>query len=125
MLTNNEARGTTEPIFPDYGVVVGDPLYAAVKTLIPEVTGYRVDYPASFSPDSLNLGRDNVIKHMTEQPKQCPNQKYVMVGYSQGADVMHNGLAKLADPSLHSRIVALVMFGDPGMANDTFSGSFK
>jgi cutinase len=101
---------------PAYGVVVGDPLYAAVKALVPGVTGYKVDYPASFSPGSVDAGRDDVVKHMTEQPKQCPNQKYVMVGYSQGADVMHNGLAKLTDPALHARIVALVMFGDPGMA---------
>ena len=108
-----QARGTTEPLLPDYGIVVGDPVFQAVKQLLPEATGYKVDYPASFEPTSRNVGRDDIVKHLTEQAKKCPNQKYAMVGYSQGADVVHSGVAQL-DPSLYPRIVALVMFGDPG-----------
>ena len=113
ILTQGIARGTTEPLAPSFGVVVGDPLFEATKKMVPQLTGYKVDYPASFDPGSLNAGRDDVIKHMAEAPKRCPNQKYVMVGYSQGGDVMHNALAKI-DPALFPRIIALVMFGDPG-----------
>ena len=92
-----------------------------MKKLLPGATGYKVDYPASFDPGSLNAGRDDVIKHMAEQSKRCPNQKYVMVGYSQGGDVMHNALLKV-ESALFPRIVALVMFGDPGWSS-LFSSS--
>jgi cutinase len=53
------------------------------------------------------------VKHLTEQSKKCPEQKFVMVGYSQGADVHHNAMVKI-DGELYGRIVGLVMFGDPG-----------
>jgi len=67
------ARGTTEPISPAYGIVVGDPLFEAVQKILPEVTGYAVNYPASFESTSRNLGRDDVVKHLQEQSKKCPN----------------------------------------------------
>jgi hypothetical protein len=37
------ARGTTEPLLPTYGAIVGDPLYAATKLLIPGMTAHAVD----------------------------------------------------------------------------------
>jgi len=107
------ARGTTEPQVPLYGVVVGDPMFDAVKALLPGVTGYAVDYPASFDPNSKNLGADDVVKHLGEQTKKCPKQKFALIGYSQGADVMHGASVKLPT-SIFPSIVALVMFGDPG-----------
>lgn len=72
MLTGT-ARGTTEPLSPAYGIVVGDPLFEAVQKLLPEVTAYAVNYPASFEATSRNLGRDDVVKHLNEQSKKCPN----------------------------------------------------
>jgi hypothetical protein len=98
---------------PTYGIIVGDPIFAATKRLIPEVTGYAVNYPASFAPESKIKGATDAVSHINTQSKSCPNQKFVLVGYSQGADVMHETAAKL-DSSLYSRIVAVVMFGDPG-----------
>jgi len=106
------ARGTTEPQMP-YGIVVGDPMFDAVKGFFPGVTGYAVDYPASFDPNSKNLGADDVVKHLSEQTQKCPKQKFALIGYSQGADVMHGASVKLPT-SLFASIVALVMFGDPG-----------
>ncbi|KAF2399443.1 cutinase-domain-containing protein [Trichodelitschia bisporula] len=107
------ARGTTEPLNPSYGLVVGDPLFDAVKALIPDVTGYKVDYPASFAIESRDLGAADVVKHLATQLAKCPQQKYVLVGYSQGGDLMHTAAVKL-DPAVKPKIVALVMFGDPG-----------
>jgi len=43
---------------------------------------------------------------------QCPDSKIVLSGFSQGAQVTHKA-AKLLSPSLHSRIGAIVLFGDP------------
>jgi len=107
------ARGTTEPTLPDYGIVVGDPMYEAVKGLFPEVTGYAVDYPASFATNSKVLGSADVVKHLTEQTKKCPKQKFSLIGYSQGGDVMHGAAVQLP-ASIFPSIVALVLFGDPG-----------
>jgi hypothetical protein len=72
-----------------------------------------VDYPASFDPKSKYQGEADVIKHLTAQSAACPNQLFVLVGYSQGADVIHGAAAKLP-AALYPRVVALVMFGDPG-----------
>jgi len=94
-------------------VVVGDPVFEATQAVIPSVTGYSVNYPASFAKDSKAKGAADVLKHLTEASKACPSQDYVLIGYSQGGDVMHSAAAQL-DPSLYPRIVALVMFGDPG-----------
>ena len=107
------ARGTTEPRAPSYGIIVGDPLYSATKRLLPEMTAYSVNYPASFVADSKIKGATDTVAHINAQSKACADQKFVLVGYSQGADVMHEAAAKL-DSALFSRIVALVMFGDPG-----------
>jgi cutinase len=49
-----------------------------------------------------------------EQNVACPNQKFALVGYSQGARVMRAASVKL-DPKLYPKVVALVMFGDRGM----------
>jgi hypothetical protein len=98
---------------PEYGIIVGDPIYAATKKLIPDLTGYKVDYPASFAKDSKAKGAADVVKHLTEASKACPQQNYVLIGYSQGADVMHQAASQIS-PDLYQRIVALVMFGDPG-----------
>lgn len=55
----------------------------------------------------------DVVKHLTEASKQCPNQNYVLIGYSQGADVMHSAGTRLP-ADVFPRIIALVMYGDPG-----------
>jgi cutinase len=98
---------------PTYGVVVGDPLFDAVQKIIPAVTGYPVNYPASFAKDSKDKGAADVAAHLAQQSKACPDQKFVLVGYSQGGQVMHVAAEKL-DKSVFPRIVAVVLFGDPG-----------
>jgi hypothetical protein len=54
-----------------------------------------------------------VLKHLAAQSAACPEQVYALVGYSQGADVMHGAGVKIPAPLL-PRIVAVVLFGDPG-----------
>jgi hypothetical protein len=77
------------------------------------VTGYKVDYPASFSPSSKVAGAADVVAHLVSQSAACPQQLFALVGYSQGADVMH-GAGEKIPAALLPRIVAVVMFGDPG-----------
>ena len=58
----------------------------------------------------------DVINRLNGQAKACPKQKFALVGYSQGAGVMHGALSPAATPKLDTavfdRILALVMFGD-------------
>ena len=51
------------------------------------------------------------MSRLRSQAAACPNQKFALVGYSQGAGVMH-AAAKDIPISLYSRIKSLVMFGD-------------
>lgn len=102
---------------PKYGIIVGDPLMAAVSKVLPQATGHAVDYPAGILPDSPLQGGNATVKHIRAQAAACPDQKFVLVGYSQGGSVMHLA-ANALPPELYPRIVALVMFGDPGNKKD-------
>lgn len=39
---SNPARGTSEPSFPKFGVIVGDPVVSNVSAQLPGVQGYPV-----------------------------------------------------------------------------------
>jgi Cutinase len=80
---------------------------------MPDVTGHKVDYPASFEKTSKVAGAAAVVAHLTAQSAACPQQLFALVGYSQGADVMH-GAGEKIPAALMPRIVAVVLFGDPG-----------
>jgi cutinase len=71
---------------------------------------------------------DDAINRLNKQNKECPEQKFSIVGYSQGAGVWHSAMGpspgkqlpllppnrpKL-DESVLPKIKAAVMFGDPG-----------
>lgn len=73
------------------------------------------------------MGMDDVIVRLNTQSKACPDQKFALVGYSQGAGVIHGvfgptgpiiaGLANprpVLDTSVIAKIVAVALFGDPG-----------
>ncbi|WP_405180669.1 cutinase family protein [Nocardia sp. NBC_01377] len=119
------ARGTNEP--GTLGTIVGDPLYAKVRgSAQVTTTSYAVDYPANpADPTSVRKGVADVVEYVTVALNKCPNQRFVMVGYSEGAIVMHGVLGEAAPlvPSsiapLESRyqapIVAVALFGDPGL----------
>ena len=123
------ARGTGEPnAITDghFGIIVGDPLYNATKLLIPGTTGYAVNYPASGACDSGPRGITDTVNHFKSASASCPDQKFVLVGYSQGADVVHYAAAQIS-PSLYPAIIALVQFGDPtarasGLYDPNFNG---
>jgi cutinase len=88
-------------------------------------------YPANLNMTvSQATGTDDAINRLNTQHKECPSQKFALVGYSQGASVMHGIFAdklapypgspperqRLQDAVIPS-ILALVMFGDPGFKN--------
>jgi cutinase len=63
---------------------------------------------------SVSTGSADVVQRLTEQDKACPDEKFVLVGYSQGASVMRNAAPKIPK-SLYPKVIALAMFGDPGL----------
>jgi cutinase len=116
------ARGTSEP--GTLGVVVGDNVFAETQRALRgrNVTAYAVDYPADFDPQSPGLGIVDTVERLTAQAAACPGQRFVLVGYSQGAAVMDGalGLATSSGPppavipaSVEPRIAAITLFGNP------------
>jgi len=105
------ARGTGEP--GTFGLIVGDPLVAAVKKVIPSATGFNIKYPADMTAASPDKGADAVVAYFASQPSKCPDQKYIIIGYSQGCVVQRRAMLKVPD-AVQKRIVGVVTFGDPG-----------
>jgi cutinase len=60
----------------------------------------------------VRAGVIDVVNRIKSQSAACPNQKFALIGYSQGASLMHNAAPKIP-ADLYPKIVALVMFGDP------------
>ncbi|RPA76775.1 cutinase-domain-containing protein [Ascobolus immersus RN42] len=80
---------------------------ASVQGVLPynaNVIGYLAGGDGEGATSMANL----VIK----AAKQCPSSKIVMSGYSQGAQVVHKAIKKLAT-SYYTRIAAVVTIGDP------------
>ena len=121
------ARGTFEP--GTLGLIVGDPVYQAVQnSLRPRsLSGYPVNYPADLGePASVQKGNTDLVNHVKAQAAACPQQRFVLVGYSQGANVVDNSLGVSSDGAvvggpivatipaeLAPRIAAVLLFGNP------------
>jgi len=120
------ARGTGEP--GRLGLIVGDPVFAAIQRRATgtTLTSHPVDYPAGVSPTSPTAGNRALVAHVTAQAAECPGQRFVLVGYSQGANVVGNSLgvssqgASVGGPvvatipaAVQPRIAAVLVFGYP------------
>ncbi len=117
------ARGTGEPGY--LGSAVGDPLYGQLQRRLPMSTsGYRVNYPADLTNVfSVGEGSADLAAHLATEAAACPDQRFVLVGYSQGAVVVHTALgtgitgalpdAVRMNGALGPRVAAILLFGDP------------
>ncbi|WP_329215876.1 cutinase family protein [Streptomyces sp. NBC_01485] len=120
------ARGTFEP--GTLGLIVGDPVLSALKRKLTgkSLSGHKVDYPADLSLTSAAQGNANLVNHVKNQASACPNQRFVLVGYSQGANVVDNSIgissagAVVGSPvvaaipaALEPRVAAVLLFGNP------------
>lgn len=113
------ARGTTER--PGLGVLL-TPLAQQITKAVPQaVRTTAVDYPASFNyQPSLRAGVQDLAAKVAATAKTCANTKFVLTGYSQGANVVGDALVgpvtggQAAIPSaLAGKVAAVIMFGDP------------
>ncbi|MDK1346670.1 cutinase family protein [Streptomyces sp. 378] len=120
------ARGTFEP--GTLGFIVGDPVYSALqkKAAGKNLSSYKVNYPADLSPTSAAQGNRDLVNHVKSQAAACPNQKFVLVGYSQGANVVDNSIgissagAVVGSPivatlpaAVEPKVAAVLLFGNP------------
>lgn len=120
------ARGTFEP--GTLGFIVGDPVYSALqkKAVGKNLSSYKVNYPADLSPTSAAQGNRDLVNHVKSQAAACPGQKFVLVGYSQGANVVDNSIgissagAVVGSPivatlpaALEPKVAAVLLFGNP------------
>jgi hypothetical protein len=85
-----------------YGLLMNMTLY------VPGSTGYPVHYPASMGTE--NQGGADIVKHLSERSKACPEQKFALGGHSQGSFAVNAAIPKLSKEILE-RIVAVTAFG--------------
>lgn len=135
------ARGTSEPA----GIGrVGEALVDALTPLIggQSIGSYGVVYPATYDFLTAADGATDATNFISATSAQCPNTKFVLGGYSQGAAVvdMLAGIPPLGNkvgevgsapplPSgLDSRVAAVAVFGNPSakfsipITNSVFGG---
>ncbi|MDV7216413.1 cutinase family protein [Streptomyces prunicolor] len=120
------ARGTFEP--GTLGLIVGDPVFSALQKKITGKTlsSYAVNYPADLSLTSAATGNLDVVNHVNAQAAACPNQRFILVGYSQGANVVDNSIgissagAVVGSPivatipaAVEPKVAAVLLFGNP------------
>ncbi|WP_405856563.1 cutinase family protein [Streptomyces sp. NBC_01515] len=120
------ARGTFEP--GTLGLIVGDPVFSALQKKITGKTlsSYAVNYPADLSLTSAATGNLDVVNHVNAQAAACPQQRFILVGYSQGANVVDNSIgissagAVVGSPIVATipavvepKVAAVLLFGNP------------
>lgn len=131
------ARGTdyARPVAPAWSSVddptVGRPLDAAVRAARPDLawTLYNTSYPADTTgPRSRTIGAADLVAHVVVRAAECPGTRFVLAGYSQGAEVVSNALGMPSDdfpavavlpPWLAPRIAAVLLFASPVHAYNT------
>ncbi|WP_338899592.1 cutinase family protein [Streptomyces sp. TG1A-60] len=120
------ARGTFEP--GTLGFIVGDPVYSALQKKITgkSLSSYKVNYPANLSLTSAAQGNRDLVNHVRSQAAACPDQRFILVGYSQGANVVDNSIgissagAVVGSPivatipaAIEPKVAAVLLFGNP------------
>lgn len=64
---------------------------------------------------SVDVGVSELVAYLVDRTSRCTSTRFVVGGYSQGAQVITEALAKLAadHPSALTRLDFAAMFGDP------------
>ncbi|KAI4928227.1 uncharacterized protein J4E92_005711 [Alternaria infectoria] len=117
------------PELPSSGVEIGEPVPIVPGDVPRGCSDYEILYPASSQIISGGRqGVDDIVQRLTAQSSACPNQTFSLVGYSQGASIMHRAADRLPT-SLFPKIKSVVMFGDPnlrlGVVGDKFPNGLK
>ena len=104
------ARGTIE--LGNVGSIAGPPFFNALEVLLgsDKIAVQGVDYPATIggylqggSPEGASKAADLIM----QAASQCPDTQIVLSGYSQGAQIIHLGVARTS-PEIAARVTAVV-----------------
>jgi len=110
------ARGTWEPGGGSGGMLVGDEFISKLKRKFPgKVSSQGVAYGASiggYLTGGSEGGAATMARMIEQTSKACSSAKIVAGGYSQGGQVVHRAMSKLA-ASAATHIKAVIIFGDP------------
>ncbi|MEU8900052.1 cutinase family protein [Nocardia sp. NPDC048505] len=113
------ARGTFEPQF---GSLLLTPLATRIaRESGRAATATELQYPASRDADSATRGAENLVTLLNAAAAACPDQRYVLLGYSQGARVIETvarGLRPTLSERAADRIGAIALFGNPFFNRD-------
>ncbi|GAA3193976.1 cutinase family protein [Actinocorallia longicatena] len=117
------SRGTFEP---QSGSWLQKPIGDKIANALPGRTKYtELVYPAAPNFDtSPEAGVTALIKLLNDESAACPDQRYILIGYSQGAQVTGDSLVPPAgrlvgknagevSVTVPGRIAAIVLYGDP------------
>lgn len=106
-------RGTTEPQGPSIGF---KGMINTTLATIPNGIEYDTVYPASTNLTGAFVGKADVVRYINAGLASCPQQKYALLGYSQGASVTDFALHNFTYPSsaAYNAIKAVVVIGNPG-----------
>ncbi len=105
--------------------ITGSLVTQIVNSSTQTVSHEAVVYPATLTnyASSESQGVTNAEQELTTAAQNCPNQKEVLLGYSQGAEVSMDVIAGNSEvggnvaavsTSISSHVVAIANFGDPG-----------
>ena len=105
--------------------ITGSLVTQIVNSSTQTVSHEAVVYPATLTnyASSESQGVTNAKQELTTAVQNCPGQKEVLLGYSQGAEVSMDviagnsevgGTVQPVSTSISSHVVAIANFGDPG-----------
>jgi Cutinase len=105
------ARGTGEPQGNE--ALVLKPVFDKVAAGVPGGSNYNVVYPATSDfANGPRQGAADINRFLAAQVQACPNQKFVLSGYSQGAMAVAQATASMP-AATRAKVAAIVVFGDP------------
>ncbi|EFC81230.1 cutinase family protein [Parafrankia sp. EUN1f] len=103
--------------------ITGTPFVNSLKTNLTgkSVSSYAVNYAADLAQTSAGPGATDMTRHVKSVAASCPNTKFVLGGYSQGASVTDIsigiptllGSGETIPTNLAPRVAAVVVFGNP------------
>ncbi|KAH8921003.1 carbohydrate esterase family 5 protein [Atractiella rhizophila] len=103
-------RGTTEVQGPSAGFVT---MSANVRAAVSGGREYDTVYPAGWDQNSAQA-TTNILAQINTGASLCPDQVYVLLGYSQGAAATYNALQQLsASSTAGKKVAAVFVIGNP------------
>ncbi|KAL1753996.1 cutinase [Schizophyllum commune] len=92
---------------------VGEPLSGNLTSALPSFAAVGLDYDTSVEyVTTVAEGAQTLADLVASQASACPDQKFILSGYSKGAMVVHSSTADLTD-ELIGKVCGIAVFGDP------------